>query len=225
MLPPGENPVPPLMTRDERVVVFPPVEQPLLQSEWCSFQEAGRIPDGLRLGVHWMNEPEYSGRYYGSGKGVTGCPPPTFRHTRLNAERASRPNYWPDFWTYSAYYIFSPRFMDILDQEAPGAFDKVPMRIEDKDGNLIRDDYYYADVVLSRNVIDWANSVVAYEYMRGDSPMPTPSRIFLREDPTSGINIVRDVHRPSYVFIRRSLADKIGIIKPKITNLHLHPVW
>lgn len=227
MLPPGEDPVPPPMSREERVVVFPPVEQLLLKSEWCLFREAGLAPDALR-GGRWVNEPEYWGRYYGSGKGLKGCPPPIFRYDRLSAERASRPNYLPDFWTYGGFFIFSPRFMGLLDQEAPGAFDKLPLRIEDREGNFVRDDYFFADVVLIRKAIDWANSVVAYEYMSNDSnefPMPMPSRIFMRSESTFDVNIVRDAHRLSYVFIRRSLADRIFKIKPKITNLNFPPVW
>jgi hypothetical protein len=227
MLPPGEDPVPPPMSRDERVIVCPPVEQPLLQSEWCRFNELGKAPDAIR-GAYWVNEPKYSGRYYGSGKGLSGCPNPIFRYLRLDAEKAGRANFWPDFWLYSGFFVFSRRFMAILDQEAPGVFDRVPLRMEDREGNFIRDDYVLADCIITRKAIDWANSVVSYEFGGGDElPLPSPvlGGTYIRSDTTQGLNIVRDAHRPTSVFIRRSLADKIGKIRPKITNTNFYPTW
>jgi hypothetical protein len=218
MLPPGEDPVPPPMSRDERVVVFPPVEQPLLQSEWCHFYELGKAPDELRS-THWVNTPEHWARHFGSGKGLQGLPDPIWRVD-------GRAKSYPDMWAGYGLWAFSHRFMAILDQEAPGAFDRVPLRFEDRDGNFIRDDYVLADCIMIRKAIDWANSVVAYEYMRGDEkPMPDPSRICVRSDTVEDINIVRDYHRPSYILIRRSLVAKISKIKPKITNINFYPVW
>lgn len=218
MLPPGEDPVPPPMSRDERVIVYPPVEQPLLQSEWCYFNELGKAPGELRS-THWVNAPEHWARQFGSGKGLKGLPDPIWR---VDGKAKS----YPDLWAGYGLWVFSHRFMAILDQEAPGAFDRVPLRFEDGDGKFTRDDYVLADCVLSRKAVDWANSVVAYEYMRGDEkPMPEATRTLLRKDTTAGLNIVRDANRWSYVFIRRSLADRIGKTRPKITNTNFDPIW
>lgn len=120
-------------------------------------------------------------------------------------------------------YALSPRLKAVIEEHAPGVLDTLPLRIETMEGELIRDDYCVIDVILSVKGIDWANSIVAYEYMLG-GVVPSPSKIVMRDE-VSGLKIFRDVHRPTHVFIHKSLYDAIFSLKPKVTGTYFTQVW
>ncbi|BBD99801.1 hypothetical protein SAMIE_1033020 [Sphingobium amiense] len=167
------------------------------------------------LDARYINEPEMFARFYGDGKGLKGCPPPIWQ-VKGKARR------YPDFWVHGYFYVLSSRLKSMLDEHAPGAIEALPLRIETLEGNLVRDDYWVADVTLSIKGIDWANSIVAYQHLLGGISAQ-PLNIVMRDE-ALGLAMFRDVNR-SGVFIHRNLYEILANAKPKVTGTYFTEVW
>lgn len=116
-------------------------------------------------------------------------------------------------------FYLSRRLVEALEELAPAAIDKVPMRIEDISGNLVSDTYFVADVVAHYAAIDWANSQVLYARIGNNPPVPSPSFTRMIPDLPKSLVVFRDNFKRSSVYITRDAKDVLGRMKPKLRGV------
>lgn len=211
LLPPSATPIPPEgIPPNEGWNVIPPVDP--IYTEQTHFVFHGYGMNSQLAEAKRFNEPDLFGRHYGSGKGVQGLPSPTWRITP-----STKP--LPDAWEGSGCFYLSRRLVEALEELAPAAIDKVPMRIEDISGNLVSDNYFVADVVAHYAAIDWANSQVLYARIGNNPPVPSPSFTRMIPDLPKSLVVFRDNVKRSSVYITRDAKDVLGRMKPKLRGV------
>lgn len=215
LLPPSAVPMPPAgLPARTAWTVLPPIDPTYIEKTHFTFSGFGLTRELAER--EWVNEPEFFfSRYFGDGKGVTGAPPPLWRIT-------PRSKTLPDAWEGSSCYFLSRRLVEMLESVAPGAIDKVPMRIEDRSGNLVSGDHFLVDFVRLYAAIDWANSSVIYIRWNDDpTVVPSTSRPRMLPDLPDDLTVFRDATSTSTVYIRRDIRDKLAKMKPKLRGTYI----
>lgn len=214
-LPPSRVPVPPAdMQLNEVVMVHPP--GPIHTREGSDYfqWDLQSGPLEFYISSDWVNEPPVPPAPPGDGRGFAQCEVPA--RYRMNAKAKS---YRDAIDINGTFCAMSPRLVTFLRDAVGDAIDVLPVRFERKDGTLLRDDYFFVDVVRRVTAIDWANSVV--EHRRWESveehvAWPVSIRT-LDTVPADALLFRDDVSNRS--LIHRSLVERLMAVKPKFTGL------
>jgi hypothetical protein len=212
LLPPSAEPLPPEgIPPNEGWFVLPPVDPIFTEQTHFEFHGFGMNP--MLAEREWVDEDQALWRRFGSGAVVSGAPSPLWRITPSGKAL-------PDAWEGSGCYFLSRRLVEKLEELAPGAIEKVPMRIEDRSGGLVSDDHFVVDVVRRHPAIDWANSAVSYVRFGDSPPVPSPSMTRMMPDLPDDLTVFRDATGRSLVYLRRDVKDQLAKMKPKLRGVH-----
>lgn len=213
LLPPSAEPLPPEgIPPDEAWNVMPPVNP--IFTEQTHFTFSGRGMNSRLAQAKWVNEPDFFfSSQFGGGKGIARAESPIWQVSNSQAPL-------PDAWEGDDCNFFSSRLLKALEDVASAAIEKVPMRIEDHNGNTISDDHFIVDIIRHHAAIDWANSQVTYVRFGSGPPVSSPGLTRMLPNLPDDLTIFRDTHQRSSVYVRRDVKDIITKMRPKFRGIH-----